>query len=159
MAMTLRSHHGASASMPSQGRRQAGYTLLELVIVVAIISILSALAYNSYQDSAIKSRRKAATACMMESAQFLERNYTTTLAYNVNSAGVAITMPPSNCRTDLGNFYDWPDPIATATARTYSIQAVPKGIQLSKDKCGTLTIDQSGTKTRSGTLPVAECFP
>ena len=100
MTLTARSQTRASSisTMSSNGRRQAGYTMVELVIVVAIIAILSSLAYNSYQDSAIKSRRKAATACMMESAQFLERFYTTNLRYDQDGAGVAVVIPPANCR-------------------------------------------------------------
>lgn len=159
--MTLTAHSQTRASsistMSSNRRRQAGYTMVELVIVVAIIAILSSLAYNSYQDSAIKSRRKAATACMMESAQFLERFYTTNLRYDQDGAGVAVVIPPANCRTDLANFYNWPAP--TVTARAYSIQAVPIGLQLAKDRCGTLAVDQTGTKTRTGTYPMTECFP
>ncbi len=152
MVMTafVRLRPSSRAAIPSR-RRQAGFNLLELMIVVAIIGILSALAYNSYGDSVIKSRRKAATACMLESAQFLERFYTTNLTY------VAAVMPPATCKTDLGAFYDWPNP--TLAARTYSLQAVPKSSQLLKDKCGTLTIDQAGRKTRSGTLATTECFP
>jgi len=159
MALHLRSRTRASSSMPSHGRRQAGYTLIELVIVVAIIGILSALAYNSYQDSAIKSRRKAATACMMESAQFLERNYTTNLRYDVDNAGAGIVVPAGTCQADLGNFFAFDVPAATLTARTYTVRATPLGLQLAKDQCGTLTIDQAGTKTRSGTMAPAECFP
>lgn len=151
MSMNPVSRSRRSTSPVSGHRSQGGFTLIEVTIVVVIIAILASLAYTSYTDSMIKSRRKAATACMQESAQFLERYYTTNLTY------AAAVLPAANCRTDLGNFYDWPAP--TLAARTYSIQAVPKGLQLAKDKCGTLTIDQAGTKTRSGTLATSECFP
>jgi type IV pilus assembly protein PilE len=151
MSMNHLSRSRRTTSLVSGHRRQEGFTLIEVTIVVVIIAILASLAYTSYTDSLIKSRRKAATACMQESAQFLERYYTTNLSYAL------AVLPPSTCRTDLGNFYDWPLP--TLATRTYSLQAVPKGVQSAKDKCGTLTIDQAGTKTRSGTLATTECFP
>ena len=52
-----------SAAVPLQARCARGFTLLELMIVVAIVAILSAIAYASYQNQIIKSRRPAATTC------------------------------------------------------------------------------------------------
>jgi type IV pilus assembly protein PilE len=136
-------------------RAQAGFNLLELMIVVAIIGILTGLAYTSYTDSAVKSRRKAATACMNEVGQVMERFYTTNLTYT--GAAPPATM---TCLVDLGNFYTFTATPA-ASGRAYSITAVPKGIQLTKDnaRCGTLTIDQTGAKTATGSAGIAECFP
>jgi len=137
----------------SPRHHQAGFTLLELMIVVAIMAILAGLAYNSYQSSIIKSRRKAATACMQEAAQFIERYYTTNLTY------VGVVVPNLTCQTDLSEFYT----ISTAaapTAKAYTLRAVPKLVQASKDTmCATLTINQSGVKTTSGTAALSECYP
>jgi type IV pilus assembly protein PilE len=50
-----------------------GFTLVEVIIVVLILSVLAAIAYPAYQDSVVKARRNAAKACVMEASQFLER--------------------------------------------------------------------------------------
>jgi type IV pilus assembly protein PilE len=136
-------------------RSQAGFNLLELMIVVAIIGILTGLAYTSYTDSAVKSRRKAATACLNEMGQVMERFYTTNLTYTGATPPATMT-----CRVDLGNFYTFTATPA-ASGRAYSIAAAPQGQQATKDnaRCGTLTIDQTGAKTVTGSAAITECFP
>jgi type IV pilus assembly protein PilE len=129
---------------------QAGFTLIELMIVVAIIAVLAAIAVPSYQHSVIKSRRSAAAACMLTVGQYLERYYTTKLTY------VGAAMPAGQCTDDLSDFYTLA--LATPSATRYTVTATPKGAQLKDTKCGTLTIDQLGTKSVSGSSPLKECF-
>lgn len=133
-------------------RRNAGFTLLELMIVLAIIGVLAAIAYASFQRNVVETRRKAATACLQEGAQFMERWYTTRLTYQGGS-------PTPACETDLVLFYDFPlPPVATATA--YTLTAVPRNQQLALDTvCGILSINQTGTRTESGTATdITECW-
>jgi type IV pilus assembly protein PilE len=128
---------------PRRGRSR-GFTLIELMIVVMILAILAGIAYASYSNSVIASRRKAASACMLELAQHMERVYTTSLSY----AGVT-AAPALACRTELSAFYTI-GLNGTPTATTYALQAAPTSQQ--KDaKCGTLGLNQAGTKTISGT--------
>lgn len=142
------------------GRAQ-GFTLIELMIVVAIIAIIAAIAYPAYINSVVKSKRAAAEGCLSEHANYMERYYTTNLAYNKDSAGVAIgTLPALGCDTDGGmsNNYKFSF-TATPTASTYTVQAVPQQAQASRDtKCGTLSLDQTGTRTVSGTGTVTDCW-
>ena len=139
--------------------QRAGFTLIELVIVIAIVGILTTIAYASYENSVVKSRRKAATACVLEASQFMERYYTTNLAYNQTPAGAAVVLPGLQCATDLAAFYTIQFN-GTPTAAAYSMQAVPQGNQAVKDaKCGTLRINQSAAKSITGTVATMdECW-
>ncbi len=136
-------------------RSQAGFNLLELMIVVAIIGILTGLAYTSYADSVVKSRRKAATSCMLEEGQFLERRFTTNLTYVGSKA--ALIASPLQCQTDLVVFYKI-EPSAEGV-RTYTITATPYTAKQKDPLCGTMTINQLGAKTKTGTATQVECFP
>ena len=129
-----------------------GFTLIELMIVVAIVAILVALAYPSYSDYIIKTRRKAGAACLMEAAQYMERQYTVRLSYS--------TVPDPNltCETDIADSYSIVTGALTATG--YTLTAVPQGAQATRDtKCGTLGINQAGIRTKTGSASaVKDCW-
>lgn len=133
--------------------RQAGFTLIELMVVVMVLAILAGIAYASYSSSVVNSRRASASACLMEYAQLMERVYTTSLSY----AGVN-ALPASSCSSELSPFYTF-SLNGAATATNYSVQAVPVGNQLIKDaKCGTLRLNQAGTKSVTGAGGVNACW-
>lgn len=145
-------------TMRTGGRRQnAGFTLVEVIIVVLIISVLAAIAYPAYQDSVVRTRRNAAKACMSEAAQFMERFYTTNLRYDQSGAGVAVALPPCAAGVDVTNHYNVT--LAAVARTTYRLQAAPIGLQATKDtKCGTLGLDNTGAKTKTGTESVDICW-
>ena len=134
------------------GRGSAGFTLIELMIVVAIVAILASLAYASYTAQIAKSRRAAATACLMGQVQYMERYYTTRFTY----AGA--TVPVTGCVTELNDFYTFGSD--SVMSRTYRRTAAPKGAQAAADaKCMTLSINDKGVKQRSGSAPnVLDCW-
>lgn len=134
-------------------RKAKGFTLIELMIVVAIIAILAAIAYPAYINHTVNTRRAAATACLLEKAQFMERYYTTNMTY------VGAVLPDTGCEDELAPFYTF-SLAGVPTAGAFSVQAVPQGQQASRDgaKCGTLGLNQSGTQSASGSEGAAACW-
>jgi type IV pilus assembly protein PilE len=146
-----------------RGARSAGaargFTLIEMMITVAIIGILASVAYPSYSDHVVRTRRSNAAGCVMEMAQFMERVYATNIRYDQNNAA-ATALPTTPCRTELAAHYTLGFATAQPTARTFTVEAVPQGNQASKDsRCGTLTIDQANVKGKTGSAATAaECW-
>jgi type IV pilus assembly protein PilE len=132
-------------------RRIGGFTLIELMIVVAVIAILAAIAYPSYLQQVIKSRRATGAACLMEMAQAMERHYTTTMAYTD-------AVLPGGCQDETDENYDYA--LTEHEATEFTIMATAKGSQLKDDLCKDMSIDQTGSKTVSGTASAdpGQCF-
>lgn len=127
-------------------RPAAGMTLIELMIVMVIVAILAAIAYPSYQGYIAKTRRKAATACLSQYANFMERFYTSNLNYDVPEP-----LPAQGCSTEggLDRYYSFPQPDVSEDFRTYTISADPTDAQDAQDPdhCGTLTLNQTSART------------
>ena len=127
---------------------QPGFTLMELMITVAIIGILASIAYPSYQDSVMKSRRADAKGALLGFENAMERYFTEHNTYLGAGAGGADTGAPTifsaTSPVDGGTaYYDLT--IDTATASTYTLHATRRGAQFN-DKCGTLTLTHRNEK-------------
>lgn len=131
--------------MHRKAQKASGFSLIEVMIVVAIIGVLSAIALPAYNDHARKTRRAAGAACAGAAAQQMERFYTTALAYNAAGTPTAAQLG-AICEPDTLTFYSVG--VATPNASQYTITMTPGGKQ-SGDSCGNLTINQAGTKTPS----------
>ncbi|MCB1961365.1 MAG: type IV pilin protein [Rhodocyclaceae bacterium] len=127
----------------------AGFTLIEVMIVVAIIGILSAVAYPSYTEYVLRSKRNECSAQMMGMASALERRFSTLGRYDTGG-----TPGGFGCPADGGTATYTVVPVLTAS--TFAITATPQGGQ-TKDSCGNLTLDETGTKGVSKST-VAACW-
>lgn len=137
----------------TRSKPSTGFTLIELMITVAIVGILAAIAYPSYQDSVRKSWRANAASCLMELAQRMERRFTGSSSYEGDE------LPSSGCINEggMGARYDFLFAEDEPTATTFILQASPvAGGPQSSDTCGTLTITQTGQKGADDT--VSDCW-
>ena len=134
-----------------------GFTLIELMIVVAIIGIIAAIAYPSYQEYVRSAKRADAETALMELAHFMERFYTANGRYDQNSAGTAVALPFTQAPKDGGTkAYDIGFN-GTPSATAYVLQAVPTG-SMANDKCGTLTLSNTGAKGQKEGMTSAACW-
>jgi type IV pilus assembly protein PilE len=138
--------------------RSRGFTLIELMIVVAIVAILSSVAYPSYRDSIDKSRRAETRAQLMDAVQFMQRFYSQNDRYDVTNAvpAVAAALPAALQVSPRGaaagtQIYDIGFATGSPTQTGFMLQAVPRtGGVMANDKCGTLQINQVGRRTVTG---------
>ena len=130
-------------------RAVRGFTLIELMITVAVVAILASIALPSYNQYVLRSRRAQAKADLVEVAQQLERFHT------VQNTYAGMTLPFEQSPRDGTSRYTI-SLSAKATASAFTLQAVPTTGQ-DKDKCGTLTLDQAGRKTPTA-AKVAGCW-
>jgi len=127
--------------------KSAGFTLIELMIVVAIIGIIAALAYPSYQDQIKKARRADAQGVLMSFANTMERYYTENNTYTGAGTGTPPdTGAPTIFETEAPldgdtKYYDLT--IKTASATAYTLCADPKGTQ---NGDGGLSVDSTGNR-------------
>ena len=113
-----------------------GFTLIELVIVVAIVGILATIAYPSYQQYIVQSRRAEAQSYMMELALRQEK---LRAANNTYAPTASLTVINTSYYTFTAS--------GTPTADSYTIVGTAQGGQATKDSaCNPLTLDQSGAK-------------
>jgi type IV pilus assembly protein PilE len=129
-------------------RKSRGFTLIELMITVAIIGILAAIVYPSYTSILEKTRRQEAMRTLLEASQYMESFYAMNLNYSDAVTGSAITGFTTN-----DEFTDYYGLTAVAATSSFTLTATPTGVQ-SNDSCGTLTITNTGSTTAATT----ECW-
>ena len=148
----IQSADSPHASTPATFNKAiAGFTLIELMVVVAVVAILSAIAIPAYQDSVRKARRAQAKADIVEYAGLAERWRTANNTY----AGFPLPYTVSPREGGTTHYNLTPTPFTAANA--FTITATPAGRQTA-DRCGTISLSNTGEKTKSGSASLAECW-
>ncbi|WP_349984782.1 type IV pilin protein [Stenotrophomonas sp. WHRI 8082] len=136
---------------PSKARSIRGFTLIELMIVVAVVAILAVIALPSYNEYVRKSRRAQAKADLVEYAALAERFHTVNNTYVGFKfpGGSATVNSPREGGTAAYN-------LSMDTARsTFKLTATAANEQ-ANDKCGNLSVNQANVKTAK--IALSECW-
>lgn len=132
--------------------KRNGFSLMELMIVVAIVGILAAIAYPSYVDSITQSRRADAKTTLLDIAQRIERFYSENHTY----ANVAASVGGATQTSPDG----WYTINIVSTASTYNLTAVPQNAQANDTGCQTFTYNNLGQEgvTNGATFSADRCW-
>ncbi|MEO6064566.1 MAG: type IV pilin protein [Lysobacterales bacterium] len=135
-------------------RRPGGFTLIELIITVAIVAILATIAVPAYTDSVRKGKRGQAKTDLAQVAQMMERCYTAANTYVGCFPGD--TLPAALADSPTQGTPAYTMALSLVTRTTYSVTATKTGGQVS-DSCGNLSLTHTGAKAVSaGTI--ADCW-
>jgi type IV pilus assembly protein PilE len=154
---TVEKYRMVTRTMPSTAA-EGGFTLIELMITVAILGIVATIATTSYSSQIQKSRRTDARSALLDLAGREEKLFSTTNAY-------------SAAATDLG-YANWTTPVgsnggdyllsvvvnAPANPPSYTLTATATGVQAGDTQCTTLSIDQTGNQMATGSATASTCW-
>jgi len=141
-----------------------GFTLVELMVTVAVLAILATIAATSYTSQIQKSRRTDARSAVMDLAGREEKLFSTTNAYTNTALALGYAAAATPWPITIGSGYynvsvTSPDLTQPATTQpNYLITATAINAQVSDTQCTTLSVDQTGKQSSTGTAPVATCW-
>jgi type IV pilus assembly protein PilE len=151
-------------------KNQAGFTLIELMIVVVVIAILASVAIPSYTGYITDARRQGAVQEMLKIASAQEQFYMDNKAYASTLVALGYDAQPIGTdvngaivpATDESAMYNFAISSTTTSTsgiiRAYTVSAIPKAAQLERDtECATLTLTEAGVKKADGVIS-SECW-
>lgn len=138
--------------------QQRGFSLLELMIVVAIIAIIAAIAYPSYMEFVVAAKRTTASSALLQVADRQQQFFMDNKQYTNDLTNLGFATNPlvinnegqSVASGDADSIYSIA--LSGVTATTYTVTAAPQKAQADRDsECASLTMTQAGAKGHTGT--------
>jgi type IV pilus assembly protein PilE len=151
----------------SPARPAAGFTLVEVLVVVTVLALLAAVAIPSYQNYVVRSKRALARQVLVEGAQYLERVYTAAGCYDFADAaacaarsGTAVVIPTTLTRAPIdgrmSHSVTWS---FSASGQNFTLTAIPCGAggscpagsetSYTDSACGSLSLTHTGQRGAS----------
>jgi len=136
-------------------KSERGFTLIELMITVAIVGILASIAYPSYTSQIAKGRRADARAQLASAQQWVEKFYSENYSYSADSAGTASTTAfnaqPFSSSPRVGDGTAMYTVTLTPSSGAFTLTAAPiAGRSMANDSCGTYTLTNTGRRGSTG---------
>lgn len=143
-----------------------GFTLLELLIAVAIFSLLAAFAYPSYLEHGLKTKRSVAKAALIELAARQTQYYLDNKTYTSDLTNLGYPVSPafidssgeSVAATASDRIYQIGSVAGSVSATGYAVEAVPQLSQTKDTTCATLRLSSAGQKTETGSGSASDCW-
>jgi type IV pilus assembly protein PilE len=147
----------------STRRANSGFSLIELMITVGIAAILATVAATVYSSQVQKSRRTDARTALLDLAGREEKLYSVSNAYSqtpsdLGYAAVGTPFPITLTNNDYQINVAAPDPAQAGAVGTYAITATAVGVQASDTQCATLSVNQLGAQSSTGTGTATTCW-
>jgi len=144
--------------------QSSGFTLIELMVTVAIIGILASIAYPSYQEYVRRSSRAEAKAVLLRAAQFLEQNFIEAgnrYDKKLKADGTLedMALPNDLSHSPASGVAKYNISINPLNSSSYTLKAEPvSGGSMDGDDCGTFSLTHVGAKNVTGSKGVDGCW-
>jgi len=129
-----------------------GFTLIEVMIVVVVVGILTAVAIPSYREYVLRSHRSSAQAFMSTVANRQAQYLLDARGYAASHGALGLTVP-----SDIATRYNFATVVSAGPPPGYTFTATPIGSQ-APDRCGQLSIDNAGSKSAVAVNSSVQCW-